>query len=532
MASLKALCLVLAAIPALVSGQNSTNEPIVNLGYGQFRGTVNTTVGVTTYFGLRYAQPPVGELRFRAPRPIEKSSYYNPSNITDATQLGPTCIQGTAGFQITNRTAAIQPGQEDCLLADVLVPNNPTGGDLPVLVQIHGGGYAAGSAESYPGYALVNQSQAIIYVTIQYRLNAFGFLSSVEVRENGDANAGLLDQRSALNWVERNIRYFGGDPNKITIIGGSAGGGSVMNQMILYGGDDSPPFRAAIAEYPWWQPYHNDTILGDQYRQVLTASNCTDLACLRSLPSDVLNAASQAAQRVGYTSQPRYYGYGDFYYGPAVDGDAIRDLPSNEFKQGHFTKVPLLVDRDGYEGFVFSNMSETTEAAVEGDLQSLFPYAKSSFFTRLFDLYPQNAFNSSFFQRQQLFGDFIINCPTYYMATATSDYGVPAWKLNFNAGSQLHGATVPFLFSTNSSQINNATLGYIMKDWFLSFTIHLDPNVQSFTNVSKPNWSQYQQGDDVFNVMSVNYTQIGVVPDADASAQCDFFHGQSYVVRN
>lgn len=199
-------------------------------------------------------------------------------------------------------------------------------------------------------------------------------------------------------------------------------------------------------------------------------------------------------------------------------------------------------------GFVFSNMSETTEAAVEGDLQSLFPYAKSSFFTRLFDLYPQNAFNSSFFQRQQLFGDFIISkyivrhsgttaltvadCPTYYMATATSDYGVPAWKLNFNAGSQLHGATVPFLFSTNSSQINNATLGYIMKDWFLSFTIHLDPNVQSFTNVSKPNWSQYQQGDDVFNVMSVNYTQIGVVPDADASAQCDFFHGQSYVVRN
>lgn len=124
-----------------------------------------------------------------------------------------------------------------------------------MLVQIHGGGYAAGSAESYPGYALVNQSQAIIYVTIQYRLNAFGFLSSVEVRENGDANAGLLDQRSALNWVERNIRYFGGDPNKITIIGGSAGGGSVMNQMILYGGDDSPPFRAAIAEYPWCELY-------------------------------------------------------------------------------------------------------------------------------------------------------------------------------------------------------------------------------------------------------------------------------------
>ncbi|KAG8631603.1 hypothetical protein KVT40_000743 [Elsinoe batatas] len=531
MAILRPLFLSMAALAGLINGQN-TSEPIVDLGYGQFRGTVNNTVRTTTYFGLRYAQPPVGELRFRAPRPIERSNYYNPDNVTDATRRGPQCIQGTPGFNIRNTTRAIQPGVEDCLLLDVLVPNNPVSSSLPVLVQIHGGGYAAGSAESYPGYALVNQSQAIIYVTIQYRLNAFGFLSSVEVRENGDANAGLLDQRAALNWVERNIRAFGGDPTKITITGGSAGGGSVMNQMILYGGDDSPPFRGVISEYPWWQPYHNDTILGDQYRQVLTASNCTDLNCLRSIPSDVLNAASQTAQRVGYQSNPKYYGYGDFYYGPAVDGDAIRDLPSNEFKLGHFTKVPLLVDHDGYEGVSFSNRSVTSEAEAEIDLQSLFPYAKPSFFTRLFDLYPSSAFNSTFFQRQQLFGDFIINCPTYYMSTATSDLSIPTWKLTFNAGTQLHGATVPFLFSTNASAINNATLAYMMQDWFTSFTVHLDPNAESWTGQAKPYWPQYQEVQDEFRVMSVNYTEVGAVADADASAQCDFFHGQSYVVRN
>lgn len=130
---------------------------------------------------------------------------------------------------------------------------------IPVLVQIHGGGYDQGNSQSNPGYMLVNQSVgSLIYVSIQYRLAAFGFLSSAKVRENEVANAGLLDQRAALNWVQRNICAFGGDPSKVTIIGSSAGGGSVMTQMILYGGITNPPFRAAIAEYPWWQSYKSD----------------------------------------------------------------------------------------------------------------------------------------------------------------------------------------------------------------------------------------------------------------------------------
>lgn len=170
---------------------------------------------------------------------------------------------------------------------------------------------------------LLNQSQSgIIYVSIQYRLAVFGFLSSAEVRENGVANAGLLDQRAALNWVQRNIRAFGGDPSKVTIIGGSAGGGSVMNQMILYGGVSNPPFRAAISEYPWWQSYKNGTVLQAQYRQMLAATACGDLTCLRSQTTDTLIGAMQATFDVGF--KEGWYGHGDFYYGPTVDGDAIR----------------------------------------------------------------------------------------------------------------------------------------------------------------------------------------------------------------
>lgn len=173
------------------------------------------------YYGIKYAAPPLDELRWRAPQDIESHGNYNPSTVQDATQRGPICIQGFPFWRQENRTAS----SEDCLLLDILVPKTPASSYIPVLVQIHGGGYDQGDSQSSPGYMMVDQSMGnLIYVSIQYRLAAFGFLSSPEIRENGAANAGLLDQRAALGWVQRNIRAFGGDPSKVTIIGGSAGG--------------------------------------------------------------------------------------------------------------------------------------------------------------------------------------------------------------------------------------------------------------------------------------------------------------------
>jgi len=174
------------------------------------------------------------------------------------------------------------------------------------------------------------------------------------------------------------------------------------------------------------------------------------------LNETALKSATQQTYIDGYRTQPAgIYGFGDFYYGPSVDGDVIRDLPSNEWKQGHFTKVPLLLDRDGYEGFYFSNQSVLTTEGTTMDLRQLFPYAKQHFFDRLYQLYPTEAYNSTFWQRQTLFGDFIINCPTYYMASAMADEGVPTYKLIFNAGNQLHGATGAFVFESNDSPSKN-----------------------------------------------------------------------------
>ena len=99
-----------------------------------------------------------------------------------------------------------------------------------------------------------------------------------------------------------------------------------------------------------------------------------------------------------------------------------------------------------FSGFTFSNRSETTVAEETADLETLFPASTPSFLKRVYSLYSRSDFNSTFFQRQRIFGDFIIDCPTYYMSTAASDYS-PTYKMIFDAGSQLHGASNPFLFN-------------------------------------------------------------------------------------
>lgn len=130
---------------------------------------------------------------------------------------------------------------------NIITPSKPASSSLPVVVNIHGGAYILGNSTSEDGTHLVSYSNgAIVYVSIQYRLGAYGFLAGSEVQADGSLNAGLLDQRLALEWIQDNIHAFGGDPKQVTIDGGSAGGGSVTYQLLRGGGEIDPPFRSAI----------------------------------------------------------------------------------------------------------------------------------------------------------------------------------------------------------------------------------------------------------------------------------------------
>jgi hypothetical protein len=186
----------------------------------------------------------------------------------------------------------------------------------------------------------------------------------------------------------------------------------------------------------------------------------------------------------------------------------------------------------------------TSQTYETSDAQNLFPYAGPSFFSRLYELYPASAFNSTFFQRSTFFGDFIINCPTYQMATAMTDHGYNSsavFKLRFAAGSQLHAATLPFLASsaTGFPGANNATIAEIMSSYWISFTVTHDPN--PLRSSKAPVWPSYMSGGKGntsngegvgFDTLSITYASVETVRDPDASPQCDFFSSRGYTLRN
>nr|AHJ81324.1 carboxylesterase [Locusta migratoria] len=212
-------CATLLLVAALsVGAAESASRPqlrqgvdvFVRIETGTLRGSMETSLNGTLYsrfVGIPFAEPPIGDLRFKAPQ--------SPASWTgtrDALQYGSECPQGGGG-------------SEDCLYANVYVPTSGSGSDLPVMVNIYGGAYTGGSS-SYrtPDYFM---DKGVVLVTFNYRVGAIGFLSL----QNDDipGNAGLKDQVFALQWVQRNIGYFGGDPDQVTIFGESAGGSSTSH---------------------------------------------------------------------------------------------------------------------------------------------------------------------------------------------------------------------------------------------------------------------------------------------------------------
>ncbi|KAI7360039.1 carboxylesterase type B [Hortaea werneckii] len=224
---------------------SSTDNPLeVDLGYEVYEGYHNASFNLNTWQGVRYAAPPLGENRWRAPKAPE----INRDEVIQADALPPRCPQG---YQAPSNPSFNTTGDEDCLFLSVYAPANATR-PLPVFFWIHGGGYGAGGGSQDIGNITRIGGNDLVSVVIQYRLGAFGFLSSDEVHQFGDTNGAILDQHFALQWVQQHIHRFGGDPRHVTIAGESAGGGSVMLQAMAYGGmiGDSL-FENAIVSSPY-----------------------------------------------------------------------------------------------------------------------------------------------------------------------------------------------------------------------------------------------------------------------------------------
>ncbi len=207
---------LLVFLPAALAAQN----PRATIDAGMLEGRVDTS-GVLLFQGIPYAAPPVGDLRWRAPRPVAPWQ-----GVRAANRLGHNCVQHEPYGDIHAEDAGMS---EDCLYLNVWT--QAMSGRRPVMVWIHGGGFFAGfGGEERHNGAILTKKGAVV-VTINYRLGAFGFLAhpalAMESPNHAAGNYGILDQIAALKWVQRNIAQFGGDPSRVTIFGESAGAMSV-----------------------------------------------------------------------------------------------------------------------------------------------------------------------------------------------------------------------------------------------------------------------------------------------------------------
>lgn len=218
--------------------------PDIDLSYATLSGSYSEEYNISYYRKIPIVSPPTGKHRWGAPQPPEPIA-----NGTYDTDLSfPACLQST--------TLATS---EDCLFLGVYSRPWRRGAKRPVVVELHGGAYAAGFVSfNIPpfGYPTLNASvqNDFIFVYPAYRLNAFGFLPGTEIKNGNDTvlNAGLLDQQAALRWVHDNIEHFGGDPENVAIWGQSAGGGSVIAQSIADGGETQPKLFNRALNSPYW----------------------------------------------------------------------------------------------------------------------------------------------------------------------------------------------------------------------------------------------------------------------------------------
>ena len=371
LAGATAVAVLAAAAPAAAQGGSSAvrlsaDAPVAVTG-GRVQGT-EAAPGVVAFKGIPFAAPPVGELRWRPPAPVAAWE-----GVRDARRAGPICVQGEE----------VDAGEsEDCLFLNVWAPAE-TAEPRPVLYWIHGGGFTGGSGSTsiYDGARLA--ADGAVVVTINYRLNVFGFLAhpalSAESPHGASGNYGLLDMTAGLEWVRDNIAAFGGDPGRVTIFGESAGGGAVMAVMLMP--QSKGLFHRAVAQSNWihgWdRPLAGDagglTPAEAQGTAVAAALGVGDLdpdaglAAMRTASADDMLAAMRAGEGSPFLRSGHVWA-------PNVDGWAVPDDPLAMYAAGRQHPVPLVVGMNGNEGSLMTRALPLSGAeAFALHLEGMYP---------------------------------------------------------------------------------------------------------------------------------------------------------------
>jgi para-nitrobenzyl esterase len=316
---------------------------VVETAYGPVRGVHDGVV--TSWKGVRYGAPPVGDLRWRAPQPPKPWT-----EVADGGVLGPVCPQ-PVDPRIPIDLGA--PRGDDCLTLNIWAPSTTAGSDRkPVLVWIHGGAYVLGSANQplYNGGVLAAGGDVVV-VTVNYRLGAFGFLdlsSFSTPRRQFESNIGLRDVLAALHWVRDNIAGFGGDPDRVTVFGESAGAGIITTLLTSPAAEGL--FAGAIAQSSPATSLYDPSRARRVAEQFVAALGLqpNEIDRLTDAPNEALVAASRTLFNDVPVQSP-----GTLAFAPIVDGDLVPDHPVKLARQGRSHPVPLIIGTNKHEAALF-----------------------------------------------------------------------------------------------------------------------------------------------------------------------------------
>ncbi|PWY84293.1 EstA precursor [Aspergillus eucalypticola CBS 122712] len=527
------LALLFYTVCGLPTATNHSGQPVVDLDYAKYQG-VRLEGGVDEFLGMRYASPPIGELRFRAPRDPSASQ-----TLQSATEYGPICI----GVDEDESPGEIS---EDCLFINVFKPSTATSQSrLPVWFFIQGGGYAENSNANYNGTQVIQESgDAIVFVTFNYRVGALGFLASEQIRQNGDLNAGLLDQRKALRWVKQYIEQFGGDPDHIVIHGVSAGAGSVAYHLSAYGGKDEGLFIGAIVESSFWPTQRKVSEMEFQFERFVNDTDCSaardSLDCLRKQDIATIQKGNTASPFPGGSSSP----LPDWYFLPVTDGNLVQDELYNAFDAGNFIKVPVLVGDDTDEGSNFA-YNASSSADVSQFFKNNYPSLNSHQLDAINQVYPRGKLlprHAAYFGASSAaYGDATFTCPGNHVASSAARYlpdAVWNYRVNIIDESNIAGGIgVPHTFelpaifgagstgtlSSDSSYLSyNAAIIPVTMHYFISFVQALNPNTYRYA--AAPEWSTW--GDGRRLRLQTNNTAMEAVPP-NSVQDCAFWKSLS-----
>jgi para-nitrobenzyl esterase len=501
----RTLRFALALFTAVPLAAYAANPLVVKTDKGEVRGTLTTDGQVRAFKGIPFAAPPVGDLRWQPPQPAASWK-----DVRDATQFGDHCIQsGVARDRVFD-----DPGEsEDCLTLNVWTPANAKQGSLPVMVWIYGGGFRGGASSETRQHGQVLAHRNVVIVSLNYRLGIFGFFVHpalvAESPHHASGNYGLMDQNAALEWIQKNIAGFGGDPHNVTIFGQSAGSLSVSALMAspLAQGKFAKAIGESGAEFGTFQTKPLEPLEQEDVKFAQGAFGTSKLADLRKIPADELQKETQDHNRELHVPVS---------FWPDIDGWFLPQSVTQIFAEGKQAHVPLLAgwNADEQRGSVILANPQPTVDSFKAKAEAEFGPDAAEFL----QLYPANTDAEAVRSAGDLAGDHFIGYATWrWLETHVETGEAPVYRYHFELGSPgdpihpailgaPHSDEIEYVFGTLDSRAGakwrpeDRKLSNEMGEYWTNFARTGNPNGDGL-----PNWPTYNAADN-WEVMHLNAT--------------------------